>query len=61
MATKLITVTIDLETTESTVDLTGFHGKGCAEVMKAFDGLGKVSKDDKKPEFKQETCNIVRK
>lgn len=61
MAQKVITITIDEETSESAVDLTGFHGKGCADVIKAFDGLGKVTKDAKKPEFNQVTLNTVRK
>lgn len=58
---KLITIRIDEKTGKSSIDLAGYHGVGCADVMKAFDGLGTVSKDDKKPEFKQKTINTVSK
>ena len=58
---KLVTVTIDPETGGFTVDLTGFQGKGCADVARAFDALGDKVKDIKKPEFKQETINRVHK
>lgn len=58
---KIITVTIDEETAETSVDLAGFHGKGCAEVLKAFEGLGKITKQGKKPEFFQQQQNTQRK
>ena len=56
---KLINIAIDAEGNFS-IDLTGFHGKGCADVMRAFDGIGKRVVDRKKPEFKEvklgQTC-----
>lgn len=58
---KLVTILLDEETGQFSVDLTGFHGKGCADVIKMFDGLGEKTKDIKKPEYKQETCNLQRK
>lgn len=58
---KLVTVTIDQETGDFSVDLTGFHGNGCADVAEAFAELGMVTKDVKKPEFKAKQVNTVRK
>lgn len=57
---KLIEVEID-EDGNFSVDLTGFNGKGCSDVMKAFDGLGATTKAIKKPEYKATTVNVVRK
>ena len=50
MAEKIVTVEID-ENGDTSVDLTGFKGKGCAAVAAAFDGLGKVKHEHKKTEF----------
>lgn len=59
---KLVTVDLELNGTgEFSVDLIGFQGKGCADVQAAFAELGKVTKDIKKPEFKQTTLNVCRK
>lgn len=59
---KLITVDLEQDGTgEFSVDLTGFQGKGCADVQAAFAELGKVTKDIKKPEYKQTTCSTQRK
>lgn len=52
---KLVTVVID-ENGDFSVDLTGFHGKGCAEVSKVFDDLGKTTTHKRKREF-AETCS----
>lgn len=51
MADKLVTVEIDPETGDTSVDLTGFHGKGCAAVAAAFDSLGKVKNSKVKTEY----------
>lgn len=59
---KLITVDLKLDGSgEFSVDLIGFTGKGCADVQAAFAELGKVTKDIKKPEYKQTTCNVTGK
>lgn len=58
---KLVTIEIDQTTGEFSVDLTGFHGKGCGDIVKMFDGLGTKTKGITKPEYKQETINLVRK
>lgn len=52
MADKLVTVEID-ENGDTSVDLTGFHGKGCAAVAAAFDELGKVTTSRTKTEFNE--------
>ena len=50
---KLITVEIDNEG-DQTVDLAGYHGKGCAAVAKAFaDAIGTSTDITRKPEFNQ--------
>lgn len=61
MAVRKVKVILDTETAQFSVDLTGFNGKGCADVVKMFDGLGDKTKDIRKPEFKQLTCNTVSK
>lgn len=58
---KTVTVEIDLETNEASVDLNGWQGKGCAAVTAAFSEMGNVKKDIKKPEFKQQVCKVVQK
>jgi hypothetical protein len=50
---KTITITVD-EKGESTVDLNGFHGKGCEAVMKALRGNDTVRRSVTKPEFNQQ-------
>ena len=53
MAGELIRITIDDNTGESSVDLQGFHGKGCAAVIKAFGEIGEITSEIHKPEFNQ--------
>jgi len=50
MAEKTITIEID-EQGNSSLDLSGFQGKGCGEVAKALQGADTVDKSQKKPEF----------
>ena len=50
MGEKTITIEID-EQGNSSLDLTGFQGKGCGEVAKALQGADAVTKSRKKPEF----------
>ncbi len=50
---KTVTIEIDLEGNAS-VDLNGFHGNGCAEVMDDFtDGAGQVTNSRTKREFNE--------
>ena len=50
---KKITVTIDPDG-EFSVDLAGFHGKGCSKVMEDFGGPEKPTLEREKPEFRQQ-------
>lgn len=50
MQEKLITIEID-ENGESSIDLSGFQGKGCADVAKAFQGNDVVVKSNQKREY----------
>lgn len=52
---RLVELEIDQATGDFTLDLTGFKGKGCKDVAKAFESLGKVTKDVTKPEAYQVT------
>lgn len=51
MARKLITIDIDKEAGTFSVDTEGFHGQGCSAIHKAFESMGTVTKDVKKPEY----------
>lgn len=55
---KLVTVKLNMTDASFSVDRTGFKGKGCDAVLKLFEGLGDVTSDKKKPEYKQETVNL---
>jgi hypothetical protein len=50
MGEKTITVEID-EQGNSSIDLNGFHGKGCGEVADALRGKDTLVVDRKKREF----------
>ena len=50
MQEKLITIEID-ENGNSSIDLEGFHGKGCGDVAKDFRGGDSVTQSNKKREF----------
>ena len=50
MSEQLVTVEIDTNGNVY-VDLVGFKGKGCKEVANAFNSLGKVNKEETKPEY----------
>lgn len=47
---KIITIEID-ETGETSVDLNGFHGKGCQAVIDAFRAGDTVKSTRTKPEY----------
>ena len=55
MTEKTITIEID-EQGNSSLDLTGFQGKGCGEVAKAMQGADAVIKSQKKREFHVEVA-----
>lgn len=61
MAAKKITVELDLDTAEFSVDLNGFNGVGCAAITHMFEELGEVKTFHHKPEYKQKVCNVVAK
>lgn len=61
MAAKKITIELDLETAEFSVDLNGFHGKGCEDIQRAFDDISERTKDIRKPEYFQQNTGLVRK
>jgi hypothetical protein len=49
---KIITIEIDQATGDQTVDLTGYHGKGCDAVAEAFgNAIGQTVKVTHKGEF----------
>lgn len=53
MAEQIVTVEVDTNG-NFTVDLAGFQGKGCKAVADAFQSVGKVNKEENKPEYYQE-------
>lgn len=56
---KIVTVTLDEDNGNISLDLTGFKGKGCDAIVKLFGELGKVKKTITKPEYSQTTSNTV--
>ena len=50
MKEKTVIIEID-EQGNSSIDLDGFHGKGCADVAKNFQGQDGLKSLRKKPEF----------
>jgi Protein of unknown function (DUF2997) len=50
MAEQIVTVEVDKNGNFS-VDLVGFQGKGCKAVADAFASVGKVTKEELKPEY----------
>ena len=57
MTNRTVTIEID-EAGESSIDLVGFQGKGCADVAKAFQGNDAVTRSEKKREFQVEALQI---
>jgi hypothetical protein len=53
MAEQIVTVEVDKNGNFS-VDAVGFQGKGCKAVTEAFSKIGKVVKDETKPEYYHE-------
>lgn len=54
MEKRIVTIEID-EQGKSTVDLSGFEGRGCADVAKAFQGVDEVVEERAKREFYSQT------
>jgi hypothetical protein len=54
---KIIKIEISDDAT-FTVDLTGFNGQGCGDIIKAFAQLGEVTKEIHKPEWKSIQTNL---
>lgn len=50
MAEQIVTVEVN-KNGDFTVDLAGFQGKGCKAVADAFNSVGKVTKEETKPEY----------
>ena len=50
MTEKIVTVEID-EHGNSSIDLTGFQGKGCGDVARALQGADALTKSQTKHEF----------
>ena len=60
MAEKIVTIEID-ESGNSSIDLEGFQGKGCADIAKAFQGGDKVVLSEKKREYHAPKARQVRR
>jgi hypothetical protein len=60
MAEKLVTIEID-ESGNSSIDLEGFQGKGCADVAKDFQGGDKLVRSEKKREYHAPVARQVRR
>ena len=50
---RTVTITIDEDTSEVSIDLEGYHGKGCAEVMQALQRGGDTLTETHKPEWNE--------
>ena len=57
MQEELITIEID-ENGNSSLDLAGFHGKGCGDVAKDFRGGDSVTQSNKKREYYAQTAVV---
>jgi len=57
MADKIVTVEIDGDGNFS-LDLEGFKGKGCKDVAKAFEAMGKVKSETIKSDYHKEQPNV---
>lgn len=54
MAHKTVTVTID-ENGDSTIDLNGFAGRGCDQVLAEFAGRDRIKYERAEPEYHVQT------
>ena len=57
---KTVTITIDESTGDFNVDLTGFQGQGCDDIIKACAEVGEVTKEVHKPEYNRPLQNVQR-
>jgi hypothetical protein len=56
MSEKIITVEID-DKGDFSLDLEGFKGKGCKDIAKLFEQMGKVKSEVIKTDYNQEQPN----
>lgn len=57
---KIITAVIDDQTGDISIDLEGYHGKGCHAVQEVFGrALGATTKSVKKPEYNKPQKNTT--
>ena len=56
---KIVKVTVDDSNGEFDVDLTGFHGVGCDDIIKALGELGEVKTQIAKPEYRQIITKVI--
>lgn len=56
---KIVTVTLDTDSGSFSVDITGFQGQGCADVIRAFEQVGRKTAETKKPEYYQKTAAVA--
>ena len=57
---QIIKVTVDDATGEFAVDLTGFQGQGCDDIIKAFGEIGEIKTHTHKPEFNTRIVNTLK-
>jgi hypothetical protein len=57
---KIVKVSVDDATGEFDVDLTGFHGVGCDDIVKALGELGEIKTQIAKPEYREITKRFVK-
>jgi hypothetical protein len=55
---RIVEVTIDKDGNPS-IDLKGFHGKGCKDIAKSFDKFGKIENEHIKPEIDEATTHAT--
>ncbi len=56
---EVIKINVDENTGEFDVDLTGFHGKNCDDIIKAFGTVGEITTHIHKPEFREVDKKLV--
>lgn len=56
---KIIKITVNDNTGEFTVDLTGYQGQGCDAIIEAFGELGEITAHQHKPEYRAPVTRAV--
>jgi hypothetical protein len=57
---KMIKIVIDESDASFSVDLTGFHGQGCDDIVKLFAEIGETTKVISKPEYRETNLTSVK-